>query len=235
MTGNPRWVALASVAIGLSLLGAACDEKDSEKCGKGQEGVRESLKAGNTKLLQEHRDYAFKYCDEGEFQALDNEIQQHEADKKKAEAEEKKKAQENEQLLNVFLGWVGSTKASPQTASAAQCQGEGEAEKKQERWCIGDRIAGTHRLEVMYWEKEPVAALYKTAVPHPTTCEALGGTVTRSWTVQGAIKRHLCQLSGGQAAGMQALVTEAPGAPLEVFSARFVELHAGMKKKLEGM
>jgi hypothetical protein len=235
MMANPRWARVAATALVASLLVAGCDEKDSEKCGKGQQGVRESLKAGDSSLLNQHREYAFKYRDDGEFQALDREIQEHEAAKKKAEAEEKKKAQENEQLLNVFLGWVGSTKAAPQGASAAQCQGDGEAEKNQERWCVGDRIAGTHRLEVMYWEKEPVAAVYKTTVPHPTTCEALGGTVTRSWTVQGTIKRHLCQLASGQAAGMQALVTEAPGAPLEVFSARFAELHAGMKKKLEGM
>ncbi len=225
----------AALALGLSLVGGACDGKDADKCEKGQQGVRESLQAGDAKLLQQHREFAFKYCEDSTFQTLDSEIQKHEADKKKAEAEEKKKQQENEQLLKVFLDWVGSTKAAPQSASAAQCQGEGEAERNQERWCVGDRLAGPHRFEVMYWEKEPVAAVYKATVPHPTSCEALGGTVVRSWTVQGAIKRDLCQLSGGQAAGMQALVSQAEGAPLEVFSARFAELHAGMKKKLEGM
>jgi len=235
MIANPRWVQMAAVVCGAFVFASGCDQKDEDKCTKGQQGVRESLKADDLKLLKEHRDYAFKYCEEGEFQALDREIEEHQAAKKKAEAEEKKKAQENEQLLSVFLGWVGSTKAAPQGASAAQCQGDEEAEKNKERWCVGDRLAGTHRFEVMYWEKEPVAANYKTVVPNPTSCEALGGTVTRSWTVQGNIKRDLCQLTSGQAAGMQALVTEVPSAPLEVFSARFVELHAGMKKKLEGM
>ena len=51
---NPRWVKVAATALVASLLVAGCDEKDSEKCGKGQQGVRESLKAGDSSLLKQH-------------------------------------------------------------------------------------------------------------------------------------------------------------------------------------
>lgn len=221
------------VLVGLALVG--CDTKDPEKCRQGQEGVRASLKANDAGALVKWREFAFKQCDEGEFQALDREIQEHKAAQAQAEAEAKKKKAENDQLITVYLDWIGTAKANPASAAAAKCEGEGEAEKKQERWCVGDRMAGPHRLDVIYWEKEPVAASFKTTVPHPITCADLGAhTVVRSFTVQGSIKRHVCQLTGGPAAGLQALVTEAPNAPIEVFSARMVELHPGLKKKVEG-
>ena len=231
-----KWLGLLAL-LGLSMIGAPCDGKDSEKCREGQEGVTASLKAGDQTLLKRWRDYSFKVCDDSEFTAIDREISEHQAAKQKAAAEKKKKERENKQVLDAFLMWAGSNKGAPDRAANATCEGDKAAEKAKERWCTGDRIAGIHRFEVTYWENEPVAAVFKTTIPHPIQCDALGtpSTVIRTWKVQGTISRYHCQISGGPAAGMQALITEAPNAPLEVFSTRFPELHAGMKRKLEAL
>lgn len=230
---------VVAAVLGASLLGFSCDGKDEDKCRKGQEGVRASLKAGNDGLLKDWRNYAFKYCDDGEFSAVDREISDFQKEKQRVEAEKKKKEQENKAVLDLFLGWVGQYKAAPEGAAAnVSCDGGPDEEKSKERWCVRQRQAPPYVLQVRYWEKEPVASAFHVVIPHPITCDALGtAQVIRSWTVQGSIKRHHCQITGGLAAGMQAMVTEAAQAPLHVFSPQFVEKDPALKTKLasEGM
>lgn len=223
----------AIILLGGSLLGFGCSEKDTEKCQEAQNGVRASVKAGDQALLTQWRDRAFKYCEESEFQTVDREITDQQKAKQQAEADKKKKEGENKALLEVFLTWVGQNKAAPERAAAATCVGDAEQEKAKERWCNGTRQAGAHPLNVSYWEGETVGASFSVKVPNPITCDALGPSrIIRSWVVQGSIKRHHCELTGGPAAGMQALVTEASNAPLQVFSSQFLTHHAGMQAKV---
>jgi hypothetical protein len=87
---------------------------------------------------------------------------------------------------------------------------------------------------VRYWEKESAAARFEAKIPHPITCEALGAhRVIRTWTVPNQpIKRFHCEITGGPAAGLQAMVSQAVNAPLHVFSAKYLELDGGLKAKL---
>lgn len=229
-----RGAVVVAAVLGASLLGFSCDGKDETKCQSGLEGVRASLKAGDTGLLTRWRTYAFKYCDEAEFATVDTEITTHQAEQKRLEAEKLKKEKELKALLDVFLGWVAQHKAAPEGAAAnPTCDGGPAEEASKERWCVGRRQAGPHPLEVRYWEKESVAAAFHVQLPHGITCDALGpAQVLRSWTVQGSIKRHHCQITGGAAAGMQAIVTEAAQAPLNVFSPQYLERDPPMKQKV---
>ncbi len=232
-----KWMrgGLVAVAVlGASLLGFSCDGKDAEGCRGAQAGVRASLQAGDTALLARWRDRAFKLCEDSEFSALDREILDTQAQKQKAEAEKQQKLAENKAVLDLFLGWVGQFRAAPEGAAAAvSCDGGKAEEASKERWCVRQRQAGPYTVSVRYWEKESAAASFHVVVPNPITCEALGPSqVLRTWTVQGSIKRYHCQITGGPAAGMQAMVTEAMKAPLHVFSPQFVERDPALKAKL---
>lgn len=240
--GSPksgRLTLLCAAILGLSFLGLdipGCDGKDSDKCAEGQAGVRASLKAGDQALVDQWRTYAFKYCESGEFTALDREIQETLTAKKKAEAEKAKAKAANLQLVNLFVGWVGANKANPAGAAATvSCDGGEKEEKSQERWCVRTRMAGPHQLHVRYWEKEPTQVTFSAQIPEPITCEALGPhVVKRSWAVQGTIQRHHCSLTGGAAAGMEAMVTEAKNATLHIFTPQYVERNEALKRQLSG-
>ena len=210
--------------------------KDQAKCTKAQDGVRQSLKAEDTALVQRWRDYAYKHCaDRTSLTALDREVADGlaAADRRKSEAARQK--QQSQALLGAFTGWVAGARATPETASATRsCEG-GEAEQKsKERWCVARRMAGTYTLAARYWEKESTAARFSTVMPGPITCDALGpNRVIRSWTIPGTpVKRTHCELSGGTLAGTQALVAEAVNGPLDVFTPRYVELDPAFAGRL---
>jgi hypothetical protein len=235
--GWPRLGVALAALLGLSMTAFSCDSlfKSEEKCNEAKDGVRASLKADDRALVQKWREYAYSNCaDKDELSKLDQDITQAQADADKAKAEKNKRQTETKQLVDLFAGWAGSNKAAPQNAAANVSCDPGEAqEKSQERWCARTRQAGPHAFEVRYWEKEPAAARFSTKVPNPITCNDIGPhRVIRSWVVQGAIKRHHCEITGGAAAGLQALVTEAQDAPLHLFSARFVELDPALQAKL---
>lgn len=226
--------ATAGLAIGLG----ACDQKDTGKCQEGQAGVKKSLEAGDDDLLDQWRTYAHKYCEAEEFSGIDSEIADTRAAKAKAAAEQKRQAQENDQLLQVFTQWVAGARNDAATAASPTCEGGKAEEKSQQRWCAGSRQAGSYMLNVRYWDQERVAAKFDVVVPHPITCEKLGGTALRKWTVPGqSIQRSHCQLTSGALSGLQAMVSEAQGAPLHVFSPQYLERDAALKQKLatEGM
>jgi hypothetical protein len=236
-----HWLARAgtvAAALGLWLGVVACDQKDSGKCQEGQAGVKKSLEAGDDALLNQWRTYAHKYCEGDEFVGIDREITETRAAKAKAEADQKRQQQENDQLLQVFTQWVAGARNDPATGATPACEGGEKEEKSQERWCVGSRQAGAYQLNVRYWDKERVAAKFDVAVPHPITCEKIGGTALRTWNVPNQpIKRHHCQINAGALSGMQAMVSEAANAPLHVFSPQYVEKDPALKQKLstEGM
>jgi hypothetical protein len=232
-----KWMrgGLVAVAVlGASLLGFSCDGKDAEGCRGAQAGVRASLQAGDTALLARWRDRAFKLCEDSEFSALDREILDTQAQKQKAEAEKQQKLAENKAVLDLFsAGWASSgprPRAPPPPSPVTVAR---RRRPRRSGGCVRQRQAGPYTVSVRYWEKESAAASFHVVVPNPITCEALGPSqVLRTWTVQGSIKRYHCQITGGPAAGMQAMVTEAMKAPLHVFSPQFVERDPALKAKL---
>ena len=225
----------ALVSLFLPLVLTGCNRKNPEKCQEGQAGVKKSLEASDDALLTRWRDYAYKYCAAEAFAAVDKDIVDTRAAKQKAEAEKKRQQQENDSLLQVFTQWIAGARNAPERAANPTCAGGEKEEKSQERWCVGDRQAPPHVLHVRYWDKERVAAKFDVVVPHPITCEKLGGTALRSWMVPNQpIKRHYCQINAGPLAGMQAMVTEAANAPVHVFSPQYVEKDAALKAKLTG-
>jgi hypothetical protein len=225
-----------AVLGGALLLSAGCSQKDAAKCQQGQEGVKKSVQAGDDALVQQWREYAYKYCEDSALlSSLDREITEKRAADAKRKAEEAKQKAANEQLVALFLKWAGENKAAPErAASNAACEGGEAEEKSQERWCNGTRTAGSHVLSVRYWEKESAAAKFEVKVPQPITCEALGAhRVIRAWTIPNQpIKRFHCEITGGPAAGLQAMVSQAVNAPLHVFSAKYLEMDPGLKTKL---
>jgi len=223
--------ALVSLCLPLGLAG--CDRKDPDKCRDGQAGVKKSLEARDDALLTRWREYAYKYCEADAFASVDKEIADTRAAQQKAEAEKKRQEQENDALIQVFTQWVAGARSAPERAASPTCSGGEAEEKSQERWCVGERQAPPHVLHVRYWDKERAAASFDVVVPHPITCEKIGGTALRSWMVPNQpIKRHHCQINSGPLAGMQALVTEAANAPLHVFSPQYVEKDPALKAKL---
>jgi hypothetical protein len=225
-----------AVLFGLGSTGFTACGKDPQKCTKAQDGVRQSLKAGDAALVQRWREYAYKHCaDRASLTALDREVADELAAADRRKSESARQKQESLALLGAFTSWAAGARATPETASANPvCEG-GEAEKKsKERWCNARRMAGTHSLDARYWEKESTAARFTTVMPGPVTCQDLGpNRVIRSYTIPGtSVKRTHCELTGGALGGMQALVAEAVNGPVEVFSARFVELDPAFQGRL---
>ncbi len=229
------WLGLGML-FGLGSTGFTACGKSTQNCTKGQEGVRQSLQAGDAALVQRWREYAYQHCaDRAALGTLDREVADGLAAIERRKSEAARQKQESLALLGAFTSWVAGARAAPETASASPaCEG-GEAEQKsKERWCMARRMAGTHALEVRYWEKESTAARFSTVMPGPITCQDLGpNQVVRTWTIPGTpVKRTHCQLTGGALAGMQALVAEAVNGPLQVFSARYVELDPAFSQRL---
>jgi hypothetical protein len=226
------WALLsAPLLVGCGLI------KDEKKCEEGLKGVRASLDAGDRVLLERWRAYAHENCsDKAELAKLDQDAGPKLAAFERTKAEAEQRATATKQLLAIFLDWSGGNKLAPENASVnVTCEGDEAAEKSKERWCVRSRQAGPHALEVRYWEKEPAAVRFMTKLPGAITCADLGAhQVVRAWTVQGNAKRQLCEVTAGPAAGMRALVTEALGAPLYLFSPRYLELDTGFQTLTQG-
>jgi hypothetical protein len=212
--------------------------KDPEKCRSAQDGVRQSLKAGDSALVTRWREYAYKQCsDNAQLTALDKEIADSLAAAEKRKNEAARLKQETGALVGTFTGWVAGVRNAPETASATpSCEGTEAQAKSKERWCNARRQASSYVLEARYWEKEPSAARFTTRLPGPATCQDLGpGRTIRTWTIPGTTaKRSHCELTGGSLAGLQALVVEAINGPLEVFSVRFLELDQAFSARVNG-
>jgi hypothetical protein len=125
MTRRPSRIGAAVALLALALGFSSCKQKDAAKCQEGQDGVRKSLEAGDEALLNRWRNYAYKYCEDQVLLAnLDREITDTRTAKAKAEADKARQQQESDQLLQVFLGWVGSSRNAPENAAAqVSCDG----------------------------------------------------------------------------------------------------------------
>jgi hypothetical protein len=230
-----------TVAAIVLLAGVGCSQKDATKCQQGQDGVRKSAAAGDEALLAQWRNYAYKYCEDATaLGALDREVAQQKAAKAKAQADALRKQQESDQVLALFVKWVGDNRAAPDRAAAAvSCDGGEKEEKSQERMCSRSRRAGTYTLTARYWDKDRAAEKFDTVIPEPITCDKIGANrVIRSWNLPNqTVKRTHCEFTAGALAGMQAMVSEANNAPLHVFTPQYLERDPALKAKLatEGM
>jgi hypothetical protein len=239
-TRSPVRAALLALIACAVWATAACNRKDAVKCQEGQNGVRKSLEAADQQLLQKWRNYAYEHCaDRAALQTLDQEIAQQQAAAAKKKREAAKLQKQNDQLLQLFLGWAGTHRANPAAAAATVNCGGGEAEEKsQERWCNRTRSTqGTppSQFNVRYWEKDPQAVSFDVKLPQPITCEKLGAhRIVRSWTVPNQkVKRTHCEITAGPLGGMQAMISEALNAPLHIISPKFLEMNPALKNKLD--
>jgi hypothetical protein len=221
---------LALPVLSLTLVGSSCKRKDPAACDNAQQVSKQAAASGDFDLARQWREHAYKKCGaDTNLSSLDQEIVRLETEAKQKKADEDAQAQETEQLLKLFTGWVGQHKADPNTAAVnVTCQGEENEDKA--RWCTRERsVGGKYQVKVVYWEGEPEAHQFSTVAPGDVTCEALGGTQA-SEKLSGAW-RH-CQL-GGALGGMQALIRRyADGVHIDVVSQKFIDKHAGFRAQL---
>ncbi|HEY6726827.1 MAG TPA: hypothetical protein VI197_22495 [Polyangiaceae bacterium] len=216
--------------------------KDQAKCDEALATTRQALKAGQTDLMAQWRDRAWKYCeDPAASQGLDKEIvdtQAAELAKKQAEAAEKQKLT---QLGQTFASWVGQHRAAPDKASAApQCPEVEKGKKEEERFCTATRKAGPYDFSVRYWQAEPPAARFTLKPGAVMECSHFGPTSeVRAFNIPAAsggptAKRTVCQFTGGTLNGMQLVLTNAVNADVHIFSTEYLAKDAGMKPYIGG-
>jgi hypothetical protein len=236
---------LAIAAAPLLLASASgCNRKDPQKCEQAQSVTRQAIQAEDFALAAQWRDYAYKQCDEAAgLQNLDQEIVRAQSSIEQRKVEEESRKRETEQLMKVFLEWVGANRKSVERASASvQCEGEASAtpQKPAEQWCTATRsISNKYTISVRYWDAARDAFLFKAEPPNSVDCAALGAhNVVRTWQVpatQGrTAKRTHCELTGGPLSGLHAVVTEAHSAPVWVFSPKYLEKDGVMRQRVQG-
>lgn len=226
-----------SWVVAACLLIAACSKKDQTKCDEALSASRQAIKSGQQDLLTKWRDRAWKYCeDPAAVPALDREIvaaQQAEQQKQAAEAARKQKIS---QLANAFSSWVGQNRSAADKASAApECPEKERGKKKEERFCVATRRAGSYEFKVRYWEAEPVAARFTMKPGIVMSCADFGPTrEVRSFGIPSTTgqpaKRSVCEFTGGALNGMQLVMTEATNADVHIFTKEYLERDPGMKK-----
>jgi hypothetical protein len=218
-----------------------CNQKDAAKCTQALATTRQALTAEDFALAKQWREYSYKQCDDqGSLAALDKEISEREAATTARKEAEAKKKGESAALMKTFTDFVAQNRATPDRASAAPvCDPlpEGAKPDSKDRFCTGTRQAGTYALQVRFWQADPQAFRFTVKPEDPVTCEALGGTVGKTWDVPavgGAFaKRHRCEL-GGSLAGLSGVVSEAARAEVSVFSPQYLDRDPGMKPILSG-
>jgi hypothetical protein len=231
---------------GFVVLGSAsCQKKDPEACNQAQQVTRQALNIEDFASARTWREYAYKQCDDTTVLAgLDKEIVDREATVLAKKAADAKSAAETQQLLKLFLEFVAQNRAAPERASAAPvCDAPADptaakaGDASKERFCSAVRQAGTHALEARYYEADHTAFRFTTTLPDAIDCKALSGTVSKTWDVPAVggktVKRWRCDLSG-PLAGLTAVVSGAPKAPLYVVSPTYVDRDPGWRTILVG-
>jgi hypothetical protein len=227
--------------VALSLTG--CKKGDPEKCSQAETVVRTAVSAGDFASARQWREYAYKACDDqSSLPALDRSIVDAEAaTAAKKAADDKVKADTNA-LAKLFFDFVAQNRAAPDHASQSPVCDTSPAdvagkEVSKERLCTAVRQAGTHTLEVRYWQADPGAFRFTTTLDGELDCKAMGGTVSKQWDVPAvggkSAKRARCEL-GGALAGLTAVVTAAGHAPLYVVSPSYLTHDPGWRAILEG-
>jgi hypothetical protein len=234
---------LAALAV---LLLGACKQGDPEKCTQAQTVVRTSLEAGDFASARQWREYAYKQCeDKSVLPALDQSIIDREAQTQAKQAAAEKVKADTNALAKVFFEFVAQNRAAPGQASqtpvcdppAAGAPPAKPGEESKERLCTATRQAGTHSLEVRYYDADPSAFRFTTTLDGELDCKAMNGTVAKQWDVPAVggktAKRTRCDL-GGALQGLTAVVTAASKAPLYVVSPGYVAREPGWRTILEG-
>lgn len=223
---------LATVLF-LTLVGTAgCKKKDPEKCTSAQSTVRQAIASEDFASARQWREYAYKNCDDKTvLDALDKEIVDKEAAVQKRKADEEALKRRTDELVKLFVDWVGQHKANP-AGAAVTVACAGEETPKKERWCTRERTAGGNPLKVQYWEATPVEAFeFSSVAPGNVSCDALGPGSTLKNAHDGALQH--CDFNGGPLAGLQALIIRtAQGTLLSVVTPKFIELNASFRARL---
>jgi len=237
-----RGLGLVTFAI---LLLAGCKKGDPEKCTQAQAVVRTSLDAENFAAARQWRDYAYAQCEEpASLPLLDQSIVDRETQVAAKKAAAEKLDQDTKALAKLFFEFVAQHRAAPETsAQAPVCDAPAGAApaktgtESKERLCTATRQAGTHPIEVRYWDADRTAFRFTTTLDGELDCKAMGGTVSKQWDVPAmggkTAKRTRCDL-GGALLGLTAVVTAAPKAPLHVVSPSYVTRDPGWRVILEG-
>lgn len=239
------WFRVALLAV--SVPGApGCSTKDAAKCQQAQSTVRQALKLADFTSAKQWREYAWKQCeDASQLQALDQEIvaRQSEVEQQRAQAEKKKN--DTQELVKLFVGYVGEHRGAVERASAGvSCEEPAGAPKPApaslERWCSASRAVGSeYSIQLRYWDADRQAFRFITRPGGVVTCADLGPhAVRRSWQVAAtggrSTTRTHCEFTGGPLAGLQGVVSEAERAEVQVFSAKYLEKDPALRGMLGG-
>jgi hypothetical protein len=231
---------LALLALTLVPLGA-CKQGDPEKCSQAQTVVRTAVEAGDFASARTWREYAYKQCeDHSALAALDQSIVQRESAAAAKKAADEQETRDTNALAKLFFQFVADNRAAPDKASqtpACDPPPTGGSAESKDRFCTASRQAGTHTLEVRYWDADHGAFRFTTTLDGEIDCKELAGTVSKQWDVPAvggkSAKRTRCDL-GGALQGLTAVVTAAHHAPLYVVSPTYVTHDPGWHAILEG-
>jgi len=234
------------VLLGLVGLGSfGCQKKDPEACTQAQQVTRQALAIDDFTSARSWREYAYKQCDDtAVLTALDKEVVDREAAVLAKKTADEKSAAETRQLVQLFIDFVAQNRAAPERASANPvCEPPADpaaakpGEESKERFCVATRQAGTHSLEARYYDADHTAVRFTTTPPDAIDCKLISGTVSKSWDVPAVggktVKRSRCDLTG-PLAGLTAVVSGAPKAPLYVISSTYVDRDPGWRTILVG-
>jgi hypothetical protein len=238
---GPRLGLVAFALLGL----ASCKKGDSEKCTQAQTVVRTSLDAENFAAARQWREYAYKQCeDPTPLALLDQSITDREAQVLAKKAAQEKLDRDTKALAKVFFEFVAQHRAAPDTSSQAPVCDAAPAgaaakpgEESKERLCTATRQAGTHPIEVRYYDADRTAFRFTTTLEGELDCKAMNGAVSKQWDVAAVggktAKRTRCDL-GGALQGLTAVLTAASKAPIHVVSPSYVARDPGWRVILEG-
>jgi len=218
---------------------------DPERCKQALEVTRQSILAEDFTSAQTWREYAWKQCsDRASLETLDKELTAKRTEVETRKRELETKNANRRELLKVFLSWVRNNRTDPSRASAQPtcdppAPGDPKGEKSEDRFCAATRTAGSHSLNVRYYQSQPAAARFTVRLPDATSCEEIGApTVVKTWQVPATggrtAQRFRCSFTSGPLAGMHAVGSEAVNAELYVFDPVYLEKDPGMKVTLEG-
>ncbi len=227
--------ALALLAL-LSFGEGACKKKDPAACSNAENVVRQALGNEDFAAARQWREYAYKHCDDhAKLDALDKEIVAKQAAVEQRKTEDDAKKRRTDELVKLFVDWVGQHKADPASAAVnvtcTEPADPKDPKKQKQHWCTRERPAGEFKLSVTYWEAEPDAYEFSTTAPGEVSCDALGANSVLKNGHQGALVH--CSLTGGALAGSQALILRtAQGSALSVVTQKYVDKSDAFRRKL---
>ncbi len=245
-TGSMKRLRFGSMVLalgfGLQAL-TACDRKDPEACEEALTTTRQAIARETFDAAQQWREFAWKQCSEkATLEALDKDLTG-----KRAEVEARKRSAEQltqtkRDLLKVFLSWVAANRTAPERASATpSCDplpaDDAKAAAAKQRLCTATRAAGEHQLVARYFEAETTAARFNVKLPDVTTCEEIGATQVKTWSVAATggrtAARFRCEFTSGPLAGLHAVLSQAVNADFYVFNPTYLDKEPAYRSILD--